>query len=53
MSMGVPFLGKIPLEPEIVKMGDAGESYFDKNPESETGKEFSRIVDKIMKAVKE
>ena len=52
ISMGVPFLGKIPLEPEIVKMGDAGESYFDKNPESEAGIEFSRIVDKIMKAAK-
>lgn len=52
ISMGVPFLGKIPLEPEIVKMGDAGESYFDKNPESEAGIEFSRIVDKIMNAAK-
>ena len=49
-ELGVPFLGKIPLEPKIVDLGDNGESFLEKYPDSEASREFSRMVEKIMQA---
>ncbi len=48
-ELGVPFLGKIPLEPEIVTLGDAGKSFLDSLPESETSRAMLAIVDRIIK----
>ncbi len=47
MEMGVPFLGKIPIEPGIVETGDEGSSFVLKYPESEATKAFLKIADKI------
>ena len=47
-ELGVPFLGRIPLDPGIVDMGDRGKSFLDEAPDSETSLVFSRIVDKII-----
>ena len=43
----VPFLGKVPLDPSIVKTGDSGESYLLKNNGTDTGKAFKEIVRKV------
>ena len=45
----VPFLGKIPLDPNIVKTGDSGEPFVIKNKDSETSKAFLTIVENIEK----
>ncbi len=42
----VPFLGKIPMDPEIVKSGDSGEPFVLKDTES--AKVFKEIVEKII-----
>ena len=47
----VPFLGKIPIDPEIVTTGDSGESFLVKNASSEAGKSFTLIVNKIEEIV--
>ena len=47
----VPFLGKVPIDPKIVMSGDSGEAYLYKNPNSEAGKSFEKIVGKIEKIV--
>ena len=41
---GVPFLGRIPLEPEIRKSGDAGTPIVISSPDSKTAKLFSEIA---------
>jgi ATP-binding protein involved in chromosome partitioning len=46
-ELGVPFLGRIPIEPAIVKDSDEGKPFILKHPDSEAGKAFNRIVDEI------
>jgi ATP-binding protein involved in chromosome partitioning len=48
MEMGVPFLGKIPLDPDIVTGGDEGRPFIAAQPESEASKAFMNIVEKII-----
>jgi ATP-binding protein involved in chromosome partitioning len=43
----VPFLGKVPIDPNIVQNGDLGEPYLIKNDGTEAGKAFEKIVEKI------
>ena len=43
-EMGVPFLGSIPIEPEIVVSGDCGTPVVQGKPHSETARAFGRIV---------
>ena len=43
-EMGVPYLGAIPIEPEIVVSGDSGTPMVQAKPHSETAKAFGRIV---------
>jgi ATP-binding protein involved in chromosome partitioning len=43
-EMGVPYLGAIPIEPEIVVSGDHGTPMVQARPHSETAKAFGRIV---------
>jgi Mrp family chromosome partitioning ATPase/predicted Fe-Mo cluster-binding NifX family protein len=43
-EMGVPYLGAIPIEPEIVVSGDSGTPIVQAKPHSETAKAFGRIV---------
>jgi ATP-binding protein involved in chromosome partitioning len=49
LELGVPFLGKIPLDPEIVTLGDEGKAFIDIHPQSEASQAFMRIVDNIIK----
>jgi ATP-binding protein involved in chromosome partitioning len=47
-EMGVPYLGSIPLEPEVVVSGDRGMSMVQARPHSETVKAFGRIVRSLL-----
>ena len=47
----VPFLGKIPIDPDIVESGDKGESFIIKKPQSDTAKAFAEIVENIEKTI--
>jgi Mrp family chromosome partitioning ATPase len=49
-EMGVPFLGQIPLDPEVVTTGDAGISLLRSGPPSPAAKAFSEVVEKILAA---
>ena len=43
-EMGVPFLGRIPIDPEIVEACDLGLPYVSTYTQNETAKVFGRIV---------
>lgn len=43
-EMGVPYLGAIPIEPEVVASGDSGIPMVKAHPHSETAKAFGRMV---------
>ncbi|MDD3846230.1 MAG: iron-sulfur cluster carrier protein MrpORP [Syntrophorhabdaceae bacterium] len=45
--MNVPFLGAVPLDPDIVRSGDSGIPYILTYSTSETAKRFDEIVDKV------
>lgn len=46
-ELGVPFLGRVPIDPVIVETGDSGKPFVLKYPGSEAGRVFNEIVDKI------
>lgn len=48
LEMGVPFLGKIPIDPRIVASGDDGKPFVSSLPVSEASLAFMKIVDKII-----
>jgi Mrp family chromosome partitioning ATPase len=48
MELGVPFLGKIPFDPQIVVSGDKGKPFIADNPGSEASRAFSNIVEKVI-----
>jgi Mrp family chromosome partitioning ATPase len=45
----VPFLGKVPLDPEIVALGDDGKPFVDALPDSPASKAMEEIAEKILK----
>ncbi len=49
ISSGLVFLGKIPIDPNIVKCGDTGVSYQEKYPDSDVTKAFSEITERMAK----
>lgn len=46
-DMAVPFLGRVPVDPMIAEASDNGKPFIYFNGKTETGKAFSRIVEKI------
>ena len=48
-EMNVPFLGKVPFEPEIVTSGDEGKPFVWEQKGSKAGKILSQMVDRIVK----
>ncbi len=50
LELGIPFLGKIPVDPQIVISGDDGKPFIASQPESEASKAFMNIVENIMEA---
>ena len=47
-DMGVPFLGRLPLDPAITSGGDSGKPFSAGDNESEGAKNFKTIVEKII-----
>ena len=47
-DLNVPFLGQIPIEPDMVTYGDSGKPYIHFKRETETGKILNEIVDRII-----
>ncbi|MFO7973849.1 MAG: Mrp/NBP35 family ATP-binding protein [Candidatus Hydrogenedentota bacterium] len=47
-EMGVPFLGRIPLDPEIVASGDSGKPFVKSFAESETAKAFFAVIQPLL-----
>ncbi len=43
-SLGVPFLGRIPIDMQIVEAGDAGRPYIRHYGQTETSRAFARII---------
>ncbi|MCK4444804.1 MAG: Mrp/NBP35 family ATP-binding protein [Thermoplasmata archaeon] len=50
-ELGVPFLGRIPIDPRIVETGDSGEPFVLDFSDSESAKAFKKIVKRIEKSV--
>ncbi|MBP6021136.1 MAG: Mrp/NBP35 family ATP-binding protein [Candidatus Methanomethylophilaceae archaeon] len=50
-EMNIQFLGRVPIEPEVVLSGDSGLPIVLKNPDSMSAKAFKSIVGKIVKTV--
>jgi ATP-binding protein involved in chromosome partitioning len=50
LAMNVPFLGRIPFDPNMVKTADAGESYLEKYADSEVTKAFNDLVQRIIES---
>lgn len=48
LRMNVPFLGNIPLDPEIVQSGDSGKPYVYFYPKSKTAERFEEVIAKIV-----
>jgi len=49
-EMGATFLGRIPIDPEVVVAGDAGRPLLRDGPQSPASKAFSGVVDSILSA---
>ena len=47
-EMKVPYLGPIPIDPEVVVSGDSGKPMVQAHPHAETAKAFGRIVRKLL-----
>jgi ATP-binding protein involved in chromosome partitioning len=47
-ELGVPFLGRIPIDPRIVKSGDDGRPFILSEPDSDAAKAFEQIVENIL-----
>lgn len=52
-ELGLPFLGRIPLDPRIVVGGDAGQPFVLENPDSPAAKAFREIVKNLRPHLKE
>jgi ATP-binding protein involved in chromosome partitioning len=49
-EMGVPFLGRIPLEPQIVTSGDSGQPFVRAFPDSAAAKAFADAIQPLLKS---
>jgi ATP-binding protein involved in chromosome partitioning len=50
-EMGVPFLGRIPIDPRIVALGDEGQSILNAFPESASSKAIQDIAKKVLSSI--
>jgi MinD superfamily P-loop ATPase len=48
-EMGIPFLGRIPFEPQIVTSGDEGKPFISHQPGSEASRAMTEIVEAIIR----
>lgn len=52
-EMGVPFLGSIPLDPNLLRCCEKGQSYFTNCPNGTAIEAFNAVVQNVLTAVKE
>ena len=52
-DLGIPFLGKIPIDPTVVAAGDEGKPCVEYYPDSPMAKAFKEIIEKVEAALKE
>ncbi len=50
-QFGVPFLGEVPIDPEIRKGGDSGTPIVESHPESTAAKAFNQIAETILNTI--
>ncbi len=50
-EMGVPFLGRIPIDPEMRKAGDEGRPFIIRKKESESWKAVDRVMEELVRVV--
>jgi len=50
-DLGVPFLGAIPLDPEMVKAGDDGRPYILRHADSPTWKAVDAVMERLVKEI--
>jgi ATP-binding protein involved in chromosome partitioning len=50
-EMGVPFLGRFPIDPELVKSGDMGKPFIQYNKESGSARAMDTLVERIVQAI--
>ncbi len=48
VQMGIPFLGSVPFDPEMVSCGDAGVAYQEQHSDSPVTRAFQAIADRLM-----
>ena len=51
-ELGLPFLGRIPLDPRIVEGGDAGKPFVLEHPDSPAANAFAHVVSEIEKQLR-
>jgi Mrp family chromosome partitioning ATPase len=51
LQLGVPFLGRVPFEPEIVKAADFGLPFVRQYPSSEAAEAFAQIIARVIEFV--
>jgi ATP-binding protein involved in chromosome partitioning len=47
-ALGVPFLGRIPMDPKIVQLADEGKPFITHSPDSAAAKAFSEVVNRVI-----
>jgi hypothetical protein len=47
-DFGVPFLGRIPLDPQLARACDEGQSYVDRCPDSAGAKAFHAVFNRTL-----
>lgn len=47
-DMGIPFLGRVPMDPGIVESGDSGTPFVELFPDSPAAKSFLQIVENVL-----
>lgn len=52
-ELNVPFLGRIPIDPQIVVNGDAGKPYVIGFPDSQAAKNLQNVADKCLSFIEE
>ena len=50
-SLGVPFLGEIPLEPEVAEGGDAGTPIVERRPTSQAARAYTAVAASMVSAL--
>jgi ATP-binding protein involved in chromosome partitioning len=52
-QLGVPYLGSIPLDPDLRKAGDEGRPFIIRSKDSPTWKSVDRVMEELVKAVEQ